>query len=64
MKEIVLQNKKHGMRTLLVCSFIELLAIVGCIVLAVLVEQSETHLETPLVDTSHCDRLCHFRPWV
>lgn len=32
MKEIILQNKKHGMRTLLLCILVELLAIAGTIV--------------------------------
>lgn len=36
MEEIILQDKKHGMRTLIVCIFIELLSIAGIIVAAVL----------------------------
>ncbi|MBR4943573.1 MAG: hypothetical protein IKZ28_06030, partial [Clostridia bacterium] len=36
MEEIILQNKKNGMRTLLVCLFVELLATAGIIVAAVL----------------------------
>ena len=39
MKEIILENKKHGMRTLLLCSALELLAIAGCIYFAILSEQ-------------------------
>lgn len=35
MKEILLTNKKHGMRTLIVNSALEILSIVGCIVLGV-----------------------------
>ena len=38
MQEIILQNKKHGMRTLCVCILIELLSIAGIIVSAVLDE--------------------------
>ena len=38
MEEIVLQNKKKGMQTLLICVFIELLALAGVIVGAVLLE--------------------------
>ncbi len=41
MEEILLTNKKHGMRTLLLYSFIELLAIVGCIALGVLAEAGQ-----------------------
>ena len=40
MEEIVLQNKKHGMRTLIICSFIELLSIAGVIGGGVILEQS------------------------
>ena len=41
MEEILLTNKKHGMRTLLIFSFIELLAIAGCIALSVLAESGQ-----------------------
>ena len=40
MEEIVLTNKKHGMRTLVLFSFLELLALAGCIALAVMAEDS------------------------
>ena len=39
MEEILLTNKKHGMRTLVIFSFLELLAIAGCIALAVMAEE-------------------------
>ncbi|MBQ8659087.1 MAG: SPFH domain-containing protein [Clostridia bacterium] len=42
MQEIILQNKKHGMRTLLVCILVELLSVVGMIVGAALAENGET----------------------
>ena len=42
MEEIVLQNKKHGMRTLIVWSLIELLSIAGIICGAVILEQEPT----------------------
>ena len=38
MEEIILQNKKHGMRTLLVCVLIELIALAGVIVGAIIME--------------------------
>ncbi len=38
MEEIILQNKKHGMRTLLVCVLIELIALAGVIVGAIMME--------------------------
>ena len=38
MEEIILQDKKHGMRTLIVCILIELLSIAGIVVAAVLDE--------------------------
>ena len=38
MEEILLTNKKHGMRTLFLFAFIELVAIAGCIALGVLKE--------------------------
>ena len=38
MKEIILENKKHGMRTLLICIAIELLSIAGIIVAAIMDE--------------------------
>ena len=40
MEEILLTNKKHGMHTLVLFSFLELLAIAGCIALAVMAEES------------------------
>ena len=40
MEEILLTNKKHGMRTLVLFAFLELLAIAGCIALAVMAEES------------------------
>ena len=39
MEEILLTNKKHGMRTLFLFAFIELVAIAGCIALGVLTEE-------------------------
>ena len=42
MEEIVLQNKKNGMRTLLIVLLVELLSLVGTIYGAVLMEQAET----------------------
>ena len=38
MEEILLKNKKHGIRTLLLFSFLELVAIVGCIALGIAAE--------------------------
>lgn len=38
MKEIILTNKKHGMRTLILSVLLELLAIAGCIALGVMAE--------------------------
>ena len=40
MEEIVLTNKKHGMRTLILFILLELLALAGCIALAVMAEES------------------------
>ncbi|MBR2623417.1 MAG: SPFH domain-containing protein [Clostridia bacterium] len=47
MKEIILTNKKHGMRTLLLFSLLELLAIVGCIALGVIAEESASGQDEP-----------------
>lgn len=47
MQEVLLQNKKHGMRTLIVCILIELLSLAGTIYGAVLVD-SKTALGFPL----------------
>ena len=49
MEEIILQNKKHGMRTLLVCVLIELIALAGVIVGGIGMEQNSglgNNLET------------------
>ena len=40
MKEIILENKKHGMRTLLICIAIELLSIAGLVCAAVMDENN------------------------
>ncbi len=42
MQEIILQNKKHGMRTLIVCILVELLSVLGMIGGATLAEYGET----------------------
>ncbi len=44
MQEIILKNKKHGMRTLLICVLVELFAIAGVIVGAYLTENSSEGL--------------------
>ncbi len=41
MEEIVLQNKKHGMRTLLLCILVEVLSLVGVILGGTWLEESE-----------------------
>ncbi len=48
MKEIVLQNKKHGMRTLLLCILVELLALAGIIGGAILLENDMSAIGAPL----------------
>ena len=42
MQEVILTNKKHGMRTLLICIAIELVALAGVICGAILMEKAET----------------------
>ena len=49
MEEILLTNKKHGMRTLLIVLFIELLAIVGCIALGILAENDQFNKQIDLI---------------
>ena len=39
MEEIILGNKKHGMRTLLLCILVELIALAGIIVGAIMMEE-------------------------
>ena len=50
MKEIILQNKKHGMRTLLICIALELLAIAGCIWFAEYANKAAKSLSTTTTD--------------
>jgi len=53
MQEIILENKKKGMRTLLICILIELLALAGIIIAAVLDENGyDEPLWIPLVVAS------------
>ena len=53
MQEIILENKKKGMRTLLICILIELLALAGTIIAAVLDENGyDEPLWIPLVVVS------------
>ncbi|MBR2646080.1 MAG: SPFH domain-containing protein [Clostridia bacterium] len=53
MQEIILTNKKHGMRTLLICVLVEILALAGIIVAAVLDESGYANaLWIPLVVVS------------
>ncbi|MBR2023345.1 MAG: SPFH domain-containing protein [Clostridia bacterium] len=54
MQEIILQNKKHGMRTLCICILIELLSIAGFIVSAVLDESygASPYIWVPLLIVS------------
>ena len=48
MKEIILQNKKHGMRTLLLCILVELLALAGIIGGAIMLENDMSAIGVPL----------------
>jgi len=53
MQEIILTNKKHGMRTLLICVLVEILALAGIIAAAVLDESGYANaLWIPLVVVS------------
>ena len=49
MEEILLTNKKHGMRTLVIVALIELLAIAGAIALSILVENDQFNKHVDLL---------------
>ena len=50
MEEILLTNKKHGMRTLIVYSLLELITLVGAIVLGIMAEETTNmSMQTPLM---------------